>query len=186
MRNLDYSRLYVCSAYWRCISTDFSDFGSTIKTCALHGMVFVHVSDPRQNRSAVEVMAVRRLQKEVQDLTAGPVIGAQAAPVSDTDLFHWHGSVVGPEGSPYEGGNFSIAFQFPEDYPFKPPTATFLTKIFHPNVGDDGVLSLDILEGSWSPGLRVIEILLAIVALLMDPSGDSPGGNPEMCTKAKE
>ena len=69
-----------------------------------------------------------RLQKELEGLWADPpewcVPGADA-----TDLFHWQVVVVGPRGSPYDGGVFAVRFKFPRHYPLKPPKVTFATKV---------------------------------------------------------
>jgi Ubiquitin-conjugating enzyme len=40
----------------------------------------------------------------------------------------------GPEDTPFSGGRFELAIRVPEQYPLVPPTVSFRTKIFHPNV----------------------------------------------------
>lgn len=42
----------------------------------------------------------------------------------------------GPIGSPYEGGQFIIDADFPEEFPFKFPHLKFRTPIWHPNIKD--------------------------------------------------
>lgn len=71
-----------------------------------------------------------RLQKELEGLWADPP--EWCVPGADTtDLFHWQAIVVGPRGSPYDGGVFAVRFKFPRQYPFKPPKVTFATKVLY-------------------------------------------------------
>ena len=43
-----------------------------------------------------------------------------------------------PDETPWEGGTFRLLMEFTEDYPNKPPAVRFLSKVFHPNVYNDG------------------------------------------------
>tara|TARA_B110000305_G_C19388978_1_gene613788 strand:+ start:261 stop:470 length:210 start_codon:yes stop_codon:yes gene_type:complete len=67
----------------------------------------------------------------------------------------WNVSLFGPAQTPYAGGIFQIKFVMPENYPFKPPEITFVTKIFHPNVSKTtGQICADMLAKDWSPTLK--------------------------------
>lgn len=74
-----------------------------------------------------------------------------------------------------QGGHFKIEINLPKDYPFKPPVFTFKTKIYHPNVSNDGkgAICLAILRPeSWKPPNRLKEVLGQIHQLLREPNPD--------------
>merc|ERR1711976_535087 len=118
-------------------------------------------------------MALKRINKELQDLGRDPPAQCSAGPVGD-DLFHWQATIMGPPESPYQGGVFFLTIHFPTDYPFKPPKVAFTTRIYHPNINSNGSICLDILRSQWSPALTISKVLLSICSLLTDPNPDDP------------
>jgi len=95
-----------------------------------------------------------------------------AGPVGD--IFHWQATIVGPTDSPYPGEEFSLAIEFPTDYPFKPPKVEFTTTIDHVNVDPStGSINLDILREQWSPALTISKVILSICSLLGDANPDA-------------
>ncbi|CBZ30680.1 putative ubiquitin-conjugating enzyme e2 [Leishmania mexicana MHOM/GT/2001/U1103] len=119
-------------------------------------------------------MALRRIQKELRDLEKDPPANTSGGPVSESDLFNWKATIIGPEDSPYAGGLFFLNIHFPSDYPFKPPKLQFTTKIYHPNINNNGGICLDILKDQWSPALTISKVLLSVCSLLTDPNPDDP------------
>lgn len=91
-----------------------------------------------------------------------------------TDLMIWNAKIEGPSNSPFENGVFDIELKFDTDYPIKPPSVKFLTKIYHPNIYRDGKICIDILQSEWTPAQNIRTILLSIISLLMDPNTSSP------------
>ena len=103
-----------------------------------------------------------------------PPTAFSVAPTDPDDLFHWTASLNGPIDSPYEGGVFFLDIRIPTDYPFRPPKVRFITKVYHPNIGSNGEISLDILRDHWSPALTICKALLSVHCLMTDPNPDDP------------
>lgn len=118
-------------------------------------------------------MALKRIQKELQDLGRDPPSSCSAGPIGD-DLYHWQATIMGPPDSNYAGGVFFLVIQFPTDYPFKPPKVSFSTRIYHPNINSNGSICLDILKDTWSPALTISKVLLSVCSMLTDPNPDDP------------
>ena len=102
-------------------------------------------------------MALKRIQRELQELGRDPPANCSAGPVGD-DLFHWQATIMGPDDSPYSGGVFFLDIHFPADYPFKPPKVSFTTRIYHCNINSNGGICLDILKDQWSPALTISKV----------------------------
>ncbi|XP_037523313.1 LOW QUALITY PROTEIN: mucin-5AC-like [Rhipicephalus sanguineus] len=118
---------------------------------------------------AMNSAATDRILEELNDVARDPPPNCSAGLVHSDDLFNWRAVIVGPQGTPYEGGMFHLHISFPDDYPHSPPKVTFKTKIYHPNVSDEGDISLDVLLWNWSPQMRVGQVLLSICWLLGEP-----------------
>ena len=114
--------------------------------------------------------SAKRIRKELDNIKKDPPVNCSAGPDTD-DIFSWSATVMGPTGSPYEGGVFYLNIIFPQNYPFKPPKITFATKVYHPNINSSGIC-LDILKDQWSPALTIDKVLLSICSLLTNPNPD--------------
>ncbi|KXZ45574.1 hypothetical protein GPECTOR_53g160 [Gonium pectorale] len=81
----------------------------------------------------------------------------------------------GPKDTPFEGGQFELVINVPEQYPLQPPSVRYRTRIFHPNVHfKTGEICLDILKNAWSPAWTLHSVCQAVLALMSDPAPDSP------------
>ena len=119
-------------------------------------------------------MSAKRIVKDLRDLQQDPPGNCSAGPSDELNLYQWNATIVGPEGTPYDSGVFSLDITFPIDYPFKPPKVTFTTKVFHPNLNSQGGICLDILKDQWSPALSIGKVLLSISSLLNEPNPKDP------------
>lgn len=117
--------------------------------------------------------ARKRLLRDFKKLQKDPPMGIQAAPL-DSNVMVWQAVILGPDDTCWEGGIFKLLIEFSEDYPNKPPAVRFVSKLFHPNVYNDGKICLDILQNQWSPIYDVAAILTSIQSLLSDPNPASP------------
>jgi ubiquitin-conjugating enzyme E2 D/E len=117
---------------------------------------------------------IKRIERELEMIQKDPPCNCCAGLANSNDVFTWDATIMGPTGSPYEGGVFNLRISFPMDYPFKPPLCVFTTKIYHPNINSSGGICLDILKENWSPALTMTKVLLSISSLLDDPNPDDP------------
>lgn len=118
-------------------------------------------------------MSARRIQHELLDLQKDSPENCSAGPRGE-NMYIWDAVIMGPSDSPYVGGVFKLEIHFPTEYPFKAPKVVFTTKIYHPNIGPNGAICLDILKDNWSPALTVAKMLLSICSLLTDPNPKDP------------
>lgn len=126
---------------------------------------------------AMSTPARRRLMKDFMSLrkeTQNPeTIGFQCAP-DQNNIFRWTAVMFGPDDTVWEDGQFKMELTFDENYPNKPPSVQFTSKMFHPNIYNNGKICLDILQNQWSPIYDVSAILTSIRSLLADPNPNSP------------
>nr|XP_017094967.2 uncharacterized protein LOC108124001 [Drosophila bipectinata] len=122
-----------------------------------------------QGQQLGDAMRNNFLRGEANLLNSYESEGISAIPL-DRQNNYWQATILGPPGSPYEGGKFFLFIYFPERYPMAPPTVRFLTKILHPNVSRHGDVGIDIFQQhNWSLALNVAKVLLSVQSLLTDP-----------------
>lgn len=63
-------------------------------------------------------------------------------------------------GTPYMGGIFRVKLTLGKGFPSEPPKAYFLTKIFHPNVAQNGEICVNTLKKDWKSDLGIKHVLL--------------------------
>jgi len=136
---------------------------------------------------SAQTSAIRALQLEYKGIVEEPIEGFRVKLLNDDNLFDWEVAIFGPPDTLYQGGYFKAHIRFPTDYPYSPPTVRFQTKVWHPNVYENGDLCISILHPPvddpqsgelpcerWNPTQNVRTILLSVVSLLNEPNTSSP------------
>lgn len=117
--------------------------------------------------------ALRRIQKELRDIAAKPVDGINVEPEND-NLFVWNCTMKGGNDSPYKGGTFRFKLELPPTFPFKAPSVTFQTKVYHPGINEEGHICVPILREEWKPSVTLSTVLAVIQEKVNNPSPDDP------------
>ena len=126
--------------------------------------------------------SVRRIAKDAKEATKG------------VDGIHYRHSsscvtkavamIEGPEDTPYAGGFFLFAIEYPSDYPSRPPKLGFLTgdgvTRFHPNMYINGKVCLSMVNTwsgeKWTACMRILNVLVVLRSLFSDtPLLHEPG-----------
>ena len=77
--------------------------------------------------------------------------------------------LVGPPGTPYDGGTWELDIHLPANYPLRPPIVTFVTPIWHPFVCPaTGAVKLAALHESWVPQISLQMVLLILQTMLIN------------------
>lgn len=115
----------------------------------------------------------RRVLKEFRDAVNNSGSSFHFFMTAD-DIMVWKAVIRGPEGTVYQDRYFAVLFEFPSDYPFKPPRVRFLTPVYHCNINSNGSICLDILKDNWSPALTALKVAQSLESLLGCPNPDDP------------
>lgn len=114
---------------------------------------------------------VSKVVKELRKLSRSPPDGIKYIP--SEKIGEVHAEIEGPAQTPYEGGTFHIKLVLGSDFPSAPPRGYFLTKIFHPNIANNGDICVNTLKKDWKPELGLSHVLQVIRCLLIVPFPES-------------
>ncbi|XP_015676033.1 ubiquitin-conjugating enzyme E2 L5 isoform X2 [Protobothrops mucrosquamatus] len=118
--------------------------------------------------------ASRRVAKELDAIKKSGLQCFRDIQADVTNILLWKGLLL-PDKPPYNKGAFWIEIEFPCEYPLKPPTVSFKTQIYHPNVDEEGKLCLPIISKTdWQPYTKIDQVIQALIHLLNMPELQSP------------
>eukprot|EP00729_Bicosta_minor_P008501 gene8501-30817_t len=89
------------------------------------------------------------------------------------DLCHFRLELIPSEGL-YAKGRFEFTFEISPAYPHTVPKVHCKTKVYHPNIDQQGHICLNILREDWRPVLNLQSIIVGLMFLFLEPNMDDP------------
>lgn len=119
--------------------------------------------------------SLRRIQADIRELAKDPSDRYHAAPLED-DMFEWHFTIRGADGTEFEGGIYHGRILLPPEYPFKPPHIIFLTPSGRFETNTKVCLSFSAYHPElWQPAWGIRLILEALISFLPSPADGAIG-----------
>lgn len=133
------------------------------------------------------------LQKSVAHRLACDVRDLMKSPLDDEGIYYQHDQadllkgyamILGPKDTVYENGFYLFKFSFPTNYPYSPPTVSFVTHDgktrFHPNYYRSGKVCVSLLNtwrgDAWTGTQTIRSVLLTLCSLFDgEPLLNEPG-----------
>ncbi|KAK7507673.1 hypothetical protein BaRGS_00001608 [Batillaria attramentaria] len=92
----------------------------------------------------------------------------------DPSVLHHFFLYITPDEGYWLGGRFKFEIEVPDDYNIVPPKAVCLTKIWHPNITENGEICLSLLRQNsydglgWAPTRKLKDVLWGLNSLFSD------------------
>lgn len=127
------------------------------------------------SQKVIKTETIKRLLKDVKQIIKHPLTDNGIYYFhDDVDMTKGYAMIVGPINTPYFGGYYFFIFNYPIDYPFSPPTVTYMTNDgmtrFNPNLYKCGNVCVSILNTwageKWSSCQTINSVLLTLCSLL--------------------
>ncbi|EGI60601.1 PREDICTED: NEDD8-conjugating enzyme UBE2F-like [Acromyrmex echinatior] len=113
------------------------------------------------------------LIKEVQEMEQTLPVTCKVT-FKDPDCLHEFILLIMPDEGYWIGGHFYFQIYISEDYNMAPPVVKCLTKLWHPNISEDGDVCLSILRQSsidgmgWAPTRKLKDVVWGLNSLFTD------------------
>ena len=113
----------------------------------------------------------KRIAKEIKALKKQSFLVAWG---QDKSEFNMIVKIKGPAKTAFKDFDYYMRISVnTESYPLEPPSLTFLSDIYHPNIADSDIC-LDILDEKWSPILSIETVIHSMESLLNCPNPKDP------------
>ena len=139
-------------------------------------------------KTIIKKDTIKRLIKDIKEIKNNPLTdNGIYYEHSEDDMLKGQALIIGPPNTPYSYGYYLFKFDFPSDYPHRPPGVTYYTNDgvtrFNPNLYKCGKVCLSLLNTwkgpQWTGCQTISSILLSLcTAVLNDtPLLNEPGIN---------
>ena len=129
----------------------------------------------KSNQDKIIPNDLRRLKNEIRQIqTQSQYIDAGIGIEYGYPAYNVRASIMGKNGTPYDGGTFYIDITVPKYYPFSTPNAHFISKVYHPNFGKESWLDIPMLIDAWEPASGLGKLLFDIKNQLDYPNKITP------------
>ncbi len=135
--------------------------------------------------SFISKETISRLLKDVKHILKNPLVDNGIYYIhDDVDMLKGYALIIGPNDTPYFGGNYFFEFSYPTDYPHSPPKVKYLTNSnnirFNPNLYVCGKVCVSLLNtwsgDQWTSCQTISTVLLTLCTLLCEnPLLNEPG-----------
>ena len=137
-------------------------------------------------KTVITKETIKRLVKDIKEIKKTPLINNGIYyEHSEEDILKGQALIIGPPDTPYANGYFLFKFDFPSDYPHRPPKVTYCTNDgitrFNPNLYKCGKVCLSILNTwkgpQWTGCQTISTILLSLCSAVLNdtPLLNEPG-----------
>jgi ubiquitin-conjugating enzyme E2 F len=116
-----------------------------------------------------DMLLVREVQEMEQNLPRTCQIN-----FDDPHKLHSFSLTITPDEGYWLGGRFKFRVDVPEEYNIVPPKVKCLTRIWHPNINEDGEVCLSLLRQNsldslgWAPTRRLKDVIWGLNSLFSD------------------
>ncbi|CAD1468944.1 unnamed protein product, partial [Heterotrigona itama] len=125
--------------------------------------------DYNKRASVRDKLLIKEVQEMQQTLPSTCQVKFQ-----DPDCLHEFILLIVPDEGYWIGGRFHFQIYIPEEYNMAPPKVKCLTKLWHPNISEDGNVCLSILRQSsidemgWAPTRKLKDVVWGLNSLFTD------------------
>ena len=135
-----------------------------------------HMDTQTTGRSRGVITSELRMKKDLAELAQAKMTSPHVQTTidfPDGDVLHLRVTLRVAAGF-YAGGTFVVSLKVPSNYPFRAPTATALTRVWHPNIDvENGRIRHPLLERDWKPVLSINTVVFGLQLLFLEPNVQS-------------